>query len=45
MKNYSEEWEDEVRKKSDALIGAVVNLDSMLPSVFGEEGGKSLQNM
>lgn len=38
MENYSEEWEEEVRGKSDALIGAVVNLDSMLPSVFGEEG-------
>lgn len=38
MENYSEEWEDEVREKSDELVGAVENLDSMLPSVSGEEG-------
>lgn len=38
MENYSEEWEDEVRKKSEDLVGAVENLDSALPSVSGEEG-------
>lgn len=38
MENYSEEWEEEVREKSDALVGAVENLDSMLPSVSCEEG-------
>lgn len=45
MENYSEEWEDEVREKSEDLVGEVENLDSAIPCVSCEEGEELMEHV